>query len=44
MPDEDTKSKADQEGIPILLWPGSKFDLAGRLYEVGVQNPDPDES
>ncbi|MDM8524127.1 DRTGG domain-containing protein [Desulfococcaceae bacterium HSG8] len=31
-PDEDTKQKADKEGIPILLWPGSAFDLAGRIY------------
>jgi predicted transcriptional regulator len=35
-PDEDTVEKADQEGIPILLWPDSAFELAGRLYEAGV--------
>ena len=35
-PDPDTVSKADQERIPILLWPGSAFELAGRLYAAGV--------
>jgi hypothetical protein len=35
-PDPDTVSKADQEHIPILLWPGSAFELAGRLYTAGV--------
>ena len=35
-PDPDTVSKADLEGIPILLWPGSAFELAGRLYTAGV--------
>jgi predicted transcriptional regulator len=40
-PDEDTKEKADQEGIPLLLWHGSSYDLAGRLYTVGVVNTVP---
>ena len=35
-PDPDTVGKADQEHIPILLWPGSAFELAGRLYTAGV--------
>lgn len=38
-PDDDTIKKADQEGIPILLWPHSSFRLAGRLFSVGVGNP-----
>ena len=37
-PDEETIEKADQEGIPILLWPGSSFSLAGRIFSVGVGN------
>jgi predicted transcriptional regulator len=41
-PDPDTVSKADQERIPILLWPGSAFELAGRLYTAGVGAPPPD--
>jgi len=35
-PDPDTVSKAEQERIPILVWPGSAFELAGRLYAAGV--------
>ena len=38
-PDDDTIKKADQEGIPILLWPHSSFRLAGRLFSAGVGNP-----
>lgn len=34
-PDAETIQKADQEGIPILLWPDSSFRLAGRIYSVG---------
>lgn len=30
-PDQDTIAKADKEGVPILLWSGSSFELAGRL-------------
>ncbi|QTA87404.1 DRTGG domain-containing protein [Desulfonema magnum] len=33
-PDEDTRQKADEEGIPILLWPKSAFELAGRLWAI----------
>ena len=35
-PDPDTVTKAEQERIPILEWPGSAFELAGRLYTAGV--------
>jgi len=38
-PDEETIAKADQEGIPILLWPNSSFSLAGRIFGAGVGNP-----
>ena len=38
-PDEDTKTKAEEEGIPILLWPGSAYTLAGRLFEAGIGRP-----
>ena len=36
LPDEDTKAKADDEGIPILLSTLPAFELAGRLLEAGV--------
>ncbi len=34
--DEETIAKADAEGIPILQWAGSAFDLAGRIYAMGI--------
>lgn len=37
-PDEETIEKADQEGIPILLWPNSSFSLAGRIFSAGIGN------
>ena len=38
-PDDETIKKADQEGIPILLWPSSSFSLAGRLFSAGIGKP-----
>jgi predicted transcriptional regulator len=35
-PDEDTKRKADEEGIPILTSSLSAYHLAGRLFELGI--------
>ncbi|MFO7558598.1 MAG: DRTGG domain-containing protein [Desulfobacterales bacterium] len=35
-PDKETKEKADQEGIPLLTWPNSAYDLAGKIYNLGV--------
>ena len=37
-PDEETIAKANQEGIPILLWPNSSFRLAGHIFSAGVGN------
>ena len=37
-PDDETLQKANQEGIPIMLWPDSSFQLAGRLYSIGIGN------
>ena len=36
VPDEETKTKAEAEGIPLLLSPGSSYSLAGRLYGLGI--------
>lgn len=38
-PDQETVEKANEEGIPILMWPESAYDLAGQVYQAGVQNP-----
>jgi hypothetical protein len=35
-PDDETLEKANQEDIPILLWPDSAYQLAGQLYSMGV--------
>lgn len=40
--DDETRRKADQEGIPLLIWPASSFDLAGRLHALGVTNSEKD--
>jgi predicted transcriptional regulator len=36
LPDEETRLKAEDEGIPILLSPLSAYQLAGQLYEAGI--------
>ena len=36
IPDEETKIKAQGEGIPILLSPLPSYELAGKLYEIGI--------
>ena len=35
-PDPETVEKANEEGIPILMWPGSAFNLAGKVCSAGV--------
>lgn len=36
-PDTDTIDKAGNEGIPLLLWPGSAYTLAGSIYSAGIK-------
>ena len=31
-PDQETIDKAEEEGIPILTWPESAFELAAKAY------------
>ena len=35
-PDQETIQQADQEGVPVLMWPKSAFDLAGQAYAAGL--------
>ncbi|MCX7706799.1 MAG: DRTGG domain-containing protein [Anaerolineae bacterium] len=35
--DPATLEKANQEGVPILTTPLTTYELAGRLYELGVK-------
>ena len=37
-PDQETVDKANEEGIPILMWPDTAFDLAGQAYQAGITN------
>jgi len=35
-PLQETQDRANEEGIPVLQWSGSAYDLAGNLYAAGV--------
>jgi predicted transcriptional regulator len=35
-PDPDTIEKADEQGVPILVSDLPAYQLAGRLYEMGI--------
>ncbi len=35
-PDQETIEKANAEGIPILMWPKSAFDLTGQVCSAGM--------
>ena len=35
-PDQETIDKAEEEGIPILIWPLTAFELAGQIYAAGI--------
>lgn len=37
LPGDDTVNHADDEGIVLLVSPASAFDLAGRLYALGLR-------
>ena len=39
-PDEGTRSRADEEGIPVLATSLDAFSMAGRLYAAGIVNED----
>ncbi|UCH78006.1 MAG: serine kinase [Candidatus Coatesbacteria bacterium] len=36
-PNEETLARAEEEGVVLLLSPQSAFDVAGRLYELGLR-------
>jgi predicted transcriptional regulator len=40
-PDAETVQKAEEEGIPILVSPLFTFELAGRLYQIGISGMGP---
>jgi len=40
-PDADTIQKAEEEEIPILISPLFTFELAGKLYQMGISGMSP---
>lgn len=38
-PDADTLSKAEEQGVVIMVSELPTFELVGRLYEMGVRKP-----
>ncbi|MGD9081664.1 MAG: hypothetical protein PVG96_20130 [Desulfobacterales bacterium] len=38
-PDKETIDRANAEGIPLLLWSHSVYDLAGKAFTAGLVNP-----
>jgi predicted transcriptional regulator len=44
VPDEETRAKADEEGIPVMLSSQLSYELAGQLYNEGVGRDDPNNS
>jgi len=39
MPDENTVSKANDEGVTLLSSSKSSFNIIGQLWELGLRNP-----
>jgi hypothetical protein len=40
-PSEETLSKAQEEGVSILLSPQTTFDVVGELYKLGIRGKKP---
>ena len=38
-PDPDTLKKAEDQGVPIMVSPLPAYEIAGRLYEMGIRKP-----
>ena len=36
-PDPDTLKKAEEQGVPIMVTSMTAYELAGRLYEMGIR-------
>lgn len=35
-PDEETKTKAEEEGIPLMVTPLHAYEMAGLLHQAGI--------
>jgi hypothetical protein len=38
-PDPDTLKKAEDQGVPIMVSPLPAYEIAGRLYAMGIRKP-----
>ncbi len=38
-PDSETLKKAEEQGVPIMVSKATAYELAGRLYELGLRRP-----
>jgi predicted transcriptional regulator len=36
--DQETIDRANQEGVPLLMWPDSAYTLAGQAFAAGLVN------
>ncbi len=42
-PDAATIARANQEGIVLLSTPVGSYQIVGRLWELGIKDPDPNK-
>ena len=40
-PEQTVRERAIEEGVPLFMTEASAFDIAGRLYELGLRGPRP---
>lgn len=38
MPDDETRQRAEDFGIPLIIWQSTSYDLAGKLSSAGILN------
>ncbi len=38
VPDDETRRRADDFGIPLIIWQGTSYDLAVRLCAAGISD------
>jgi len=38
VPDDETRQRAEDFGIPLIIWQGTSYDLAAELSAAGISN------
>jgi len=36
VPDDETRERAENFGIPLILWQGTSYEMAGKLSDAGI--------